>query len=109
MLHLAEENVLFSGDCILGQGTAVFEDLRDYMNSLHLILKLGPSVIYPGHGPVVEDPIPSIKYYIQHRLKRENEILETLKRDMDKSFTEMELVKRIYTVSSMILKSTKMR
>ncbi|KAL0273664.1 UNVERIFIED_CONTAM: hypothetical protein PYX00_006289 [Menopon gallinae] len=97
VLHLAEENALFSGDCILGQGTAVFEDLHDYLKSLHLILQLKPDVIYPGHGPVLDDPIPSIKYYIEHRMKRESEILTVLKKEINKSFTEMEIVKRIYT------------
>lgn len=97
VLTLLEENILFSGDCILGEGTAVFEDLYTYMKSLQKILDIKPCLIYPGHGNVVEDPIQKIEYYISHRNKREAEILEELKKNSEKQMTEMDLVRVIYT------------
>ncbi|XP_045510967.1 beta-lactamase-like protein 2 homolog [Colias croceus] len=96
VLTLLEENILFSGDCILGEGTAVFEDLFTYMKSLNRILELQPGVIYPGHGNVVEDPLEKIKYYIAHRNQREEQILQALKNNADKQLNEMDLVKMIY-------------
>ncbi|CAH3845687.1 beta-lactamase-like protein 2 homolog [Pieris brassicae] len=96
VLTLQEENILFSGDCILGEGTAVFEDLYTYMKSLNRILELNPSVIYPGHGNIVDDPIEKIKYYIAHRTQREEQILEALRNNSDKQLNEMDLVKIIY-------------
>lgn len=48
IVYFKEENSIFSGDCILGQGTTIFEDLYTYMQSLELIKKIEPSKIYPG-------------------------------------------------------------
>lgn len=126
-MTLEEESALFSGDCILGETTAVFEDLHSYILSLQKILSLNPSVVYPGHGPVVnvmnflqiflvevnvviyyfqnicfQSPAEKIKYYIEHRNKREQEILSVLNDATNENKTqwsEMELVKKIYKVN----------
>ncbi|VEN41802.1 unnamed protein product [Callosobruchus maculatus] len=51
--HLLEDNAVFSGDCILGDGVAVCEDLFDQVHSLGEIASLRPSVVYPGHGNII--------------------------------------------------------
>ncbi|MFH4977181.1 hypothetical protein AB6A40_003890 [Gnathostoma spinigerum] len=93
-LYLEEENSLFSGDCILGEGTCIFEDLYTYMKSLSLLLDLKPQRIYPGHGPVVEDAVERISSYIIHRNSREQEILEYMQ--SSGTVTSFDIVRVIY-------------
>ncbi|MCP9257027.1 Beta-lactamase-like protein 2 [Dirofilaria immitis] len=77
-LYFEEENSLFSGDCILGESSSVFEDLCDYMHSLETLSKLNITRIYPGHGAVIEKGLEKIHEYITHRKNREDEILKIL-------------------------------
>ncbi|KAK6200601.1 hypothetical protein LQW54_009720 [Pestalotiopsis sp. IQ-011] len=75
---LEEENALFTGDNVLGQGTAVFEDLATYLQSLEQMSKLVSGRGYPGHGPVLPDVTAKVFEYISHRYEREKQVLQTL-------------------------------
>ncbi|KAK8747051.1 hypothetical protein OTU49_016961 [Cherax quadricarinatus] len=66
------------------------------MVSLKLILELQPKVIYPGHGPMIDDPVVKIQHYIAHRIQRENQILKVLNDSLVKYMLPMEIVKLIY-------------
>lgn len=68
------------------------------MKSLELILQLSPSVIYPGHGNVINDPIERIQYYINHRNERERQILSAIT-SSDEPPTDMQIVEIVYTTT----------
>ncbi|KAJ7144768.1 beta-lactamase-like protein [Mycena crocata] len=82
-LHVPQDNALYTADTVLGQGTAVFEDLATYIASLRKMLDFrrehGYAILYPGHGPVVSDGEQAITTYIKHRLEREAQIMTILK------------------------------
>ena len=44
------------------------------MTSLEKIKSLNPSIIYPGHGPVLSDAMTTITGYIEHRMERERQV-----------------------------------
>ncbi|KZV83493.1 Metallo-hydrolase/oxidoreductase [Exidia glandulosa HHB12029] len=99
-LFLPEEEALLTADTVLGQGTAVFEDLGTYMRSLRLIHALDPSFtrIYPGHGPaVVQNAREHVQTYITHRQAREDEIVKLLNADAEKKdWSAQDVVQIIY-------------
>ena len=92
---LEEENAMFTGDNVLGHGTAVFEELATYLDSLAQMRKQFSGRAYPGHGAVIEDGHDKITEYINHRKQREEEILQAL-RKVDGEATPLELVKVVY-------------
>ncbi|MCJ1429655.1 hypothetical protein MMC29_007570 [Sticta canariensis] len=66
-LVLEEEDAMFTGDNVLGQGTAVFEDVSLYLDSLQQLEKQFGGTACPGHGPVIADGRVKIKEYVKHR------------------------------------------
>ena len=92
---LEEDDALFTGDNVLGHGTAVFEDLGTYMHSLAHMKEQFHGRAYPGHGAVIEDGPTKISEYIQHRKEREQQVLQTLKNTVGGA-TPMDIVKVIY-------------
>ena len=95
--YWVEERILFSGDLILGEGTVVMPrvggSLGDYLDSLERLRTLDIRRIYPGHGPVIEEPQAKIAEYLEHRRMRERQILDALQAG---ARTVREMVARIY-------------
>jgi glyoxylase-like metal-dependent hydrolase (beta-lactamase superfamily II) len=79
-----QEKVLFSGDNILGYGTAVIHppdgNMTAYLKSLERLLEFSVDLILPGHGPLVGKPAAKIREYIEHRQMREQQVLQALRR-----------------------------
>jgi glyoxylase-like metal-dependent hydrolase (beta-lactamase superfamily II) len=78
-----DEKVLFSGDNILGYGTAVIRppdgNMTDYLKSLERLLGFSVDLILPGHGPLVAKAEDKIREYIDHRRMREQQVLRALR------------------------------
>lgn len=96
VVNLEEENAIFCGDCVLGHGSSVFEDLYNYMNSLEKIYSLKSSCLYPGHGAIINNPAEKLSEYINHRKARESQILEVLAKNEDHPLTSIDIVKKVY-------------
>lgn len=75
----------------------MFEDLLTYLKSLDKIKSLNSEKLYPGHGPVVDDPIAKVEEYVRKRMARENDILAIM-RKADSFLTTMEIAEGIYVV-----------
>ena len=75
----SEVGSIFTADNVLGHGTAVFEDLAAYLDSLNLMKSRAKGKAYPGHGAVIEDATAKIDEYIAHRRMREEEALNVLR------------------------------
>ncbi|MEP6853870.1 MAG: MBL fold metallo-hydrolase [Pedococcus sp.] len=79
---LAAENALLTGDTILGRGTTVVAwpdgELAAYLLSLRRIEAMTGSCevtrILPGHGPAVQDAARVVRYYLDHRQQRLEEV-----------------------------------
>jgi glyoxylase-like metal-dependent hydrolase (beta-lactamase superfamily II) len=101
-----DEGALFTGDTILGEGTTVIAPpggaLRPYQHTLHRLAEefSGALRIYPGHGPIVEDPAAKIAEYIAHRQMREDQIIAALH---EQPMTIPDLVRRIYGEQRQVL------
>lgn len=54
-VNLEEEHAMFTGDAVLGHGTAAVEHLRTWMDTLRTMQSHNCVKGYPTHGIVIED------------------------------------------------------
>ena len=67
--------------------------LRAYLDSLRRKAALNPETLWPGHGPVITNPIERIHEYLAHREMRERQVIACL----DEGVTDLDgIVARVY-------------
>ncbi|MFC1410804.1 MBL fold metallo-hydrolase [Streptacidiphilus sp. N1-12] len=115
--QLTADAALLTGDTVLGRGTTVVAHpdgrLGDYLDSLRRLRTLaaleaqqaqqtqqaqhlaehGVRTVLPGHGPVLDDALGTIEFYLAHRANR----LAQVETAVENGFrTSAEVVARVY-------------
>ena len=76
------EKVLFSADHVMSWSTSIVSppggNMRDYFDSLNLLLARDDDVYLPGHGPLLRDPRNLVRAMLTHRMLREQSIARKL-------------------------------
>ena len=87
-LALKEEDIMFSGDHVMGWSTSVISppdgDMGSYLQSLEKLLARHETRYWPTHGPAIESPHEFVQAFIAHRKKREEDIKSCLHAGMTK-------------------------
>lgn len=83
---LPAEGAVLTGDTVLGRGTTVVAHpdgrLGAYLGSLDRLHALAAAhevgTIWPGHGPVIDDALGALDFYIAHRRERLEQVESAL-------------------------------
>jgi glyoxylase-like metal-dependent hydrolase (beta-lactamase superfamily II) len=88
------DKVLFSADHVMSWSTSIVSppggDMKDYFNSLEILLKREDDVYLPGHGPPLRDPRDLVRAMLAHRVMREHAIAEKLRQGPASTYTLMD-------------------
>ncbi len=90
---------ILTGDLIVGIGTVVIDppegNMQQYFDSLNRLLELPKlTSLFPAHGPAIGSARAKIQEYIDHRLMREDKILDAVRAGAS---TPHEIVEAAYT------------
>jgi len=80
----ADSRTVFVGDLVvLGRSVMIHwsrgGDLVQYLASLARVQALTPARLLPAHGPPIDDPQAVLRSYIQHRMDREQQVVDALR------------------------------
>jgi len=77
---------LFTGDHVMGWSTTVVGppdgDMAAYLESLRVVAGRRDHVAVPTHGPPIPDPAAFVGDLIEHRLAREQQVLDAVRRGL---------------------------
>jgi glyoxylase-like metal-dependent hydrolase (beta-lactamase superfamily II) len=98
---LSAEDAVLTGDTVLGRGTTVVAHpdgrLGAYLDSLRLLHRLAEERevdrVWPGHGPVIDDALAVLDYYLRHRAERLDQVRTAVE---EGASTPHEVVQRVY-------------
>ena len=80
---MPEERTLFSGDHVMGWSTTIVSppdgDMAAYFDSVRKVIGRQDGLLRPTHGGPVTDPQPFLHALLQHRIDRENQVIDQLR------------------------------
>lgn len=95
---LEEEGMMFAGDHIMNGSTVVIippsGNMKAYIESLQRLLDYPLQFIAPGHGDVMPEPKAAVDWLVNHRLMREQKVIDGLRKTGRAPLDE--LVKVVY-------------
>ena len=82
-----QDRAVLTGDTVLGRGTTVVAhpdgQLGAYLSSLQRLHALcgeqGITTVWPGHGPVIDDALGALDFYLAHREERLQQVRQALR------------------------------
>jgi glyoxylase-like metal-dependent hydrolase (beta-lactamase superfamily II) len=82
-----QDRAVLTGDTVLGRGTTVVAhpdgQLGAYLSSLQRLHALcgeqGITSVWPGHGPVIDDALGALDFYLAHRKQRLDQVRDALR------------------------------
>ncbi|CAI6332014.1 unnamed protein product [Periconia digitata] len=95
---LEEEMAMFTGDNVLGHGTAAVEQLSVWLNSLRLMQSHNCKIGYPAHGVVIPDLRRKIDLELKAKTRRETQVLNSLAQIRSPGGKASVTVKQLVTV-----------
>ncbi len=110
-LHDRDGKTLIAGDMVANGSTILIPpddggDMAEYLVQLRRLDALATTLLLPAHGEPLDDPRAILRYYVEHRLKREGKVLaavEAKKRELGREPSISEIVPLAYDDTPMHL------